>query len=53
MENLSTSRVANESNGEKVKAHSQDYTNSRGSQEFNHQRVSVREIIEDHYRRGR
>jgi hypothetical protein len=53
MEQLSTSRIASESNGEKVKAHSHDYANSKGSHEFNHQRVSVKEIIASHYRKGK
>ena len=53
MEQFSTSHHANESNGEKVKTHSQDYANSKVSQEINHQRVSVKDIIAEHYRKAR
>lgn len=53
MNQFNTSRIASESNGEKVKTHSHDYANSKVSQEFNHQRVSVKDIIANHYRKGR
>ncbi|MFT7381506.1 MAG: hypothetical protein ACI9Z3_001394 [Roseivirga sp.] len=53
MEQFSTSQNANESNGEKVKTRSQDYANSKESQEINHQRVSVKDIIAEHYRKGK
>ncbi|MFY0594005.1 hypothetical protein [Roseivirga sp.] len=52
MEELKTARVSNESSRE-VKTHSNASANSHGSQNFNHQRVSVRDIIENHYRKGK
>jgi hypothetical protein len=53
MDQFSTSQTVNESNKEKVKTHLHDYANSKISQEFNHQRVSVKDIIVNHYRKGR
>lgn len=53
MEELKTDQTTNESNSIKVKAHSSGYANSNGSHNFNHQRVSVRDIIENHYRKGK
>lgn len=53
MEELRTSQSVKSASPNEVKTSSIDYTNSNGSQEINHQRVSVREIIEDHYRRGK
>ncbi len=53
MEELRNSQSVVEGSPKEVKTNSVDYTNSRGSQEINHQRVSVREIIADHYRRGK
>ncbi|MFT6872394.1 MAG: hypothetical protein ACJAVN_001400 [Roseivirga sp.] len=51
MEELKTSRQTNESSIDKVKTHSSGYANSQGSHNINHQRVSVRDIIENHYRK--
>ena len=53
MEELRNGRPAQSSEQKEVKTHSVDYTYSHRSREINHQRVSVREIIEDHYRRGK
>lgn len=52
MEKLKTAQNSNESSS-KVKTHSNSSVNSQGSQNFNHQRVSVRDIIENHYRKGK
>ncbi len=51
MEELKKSRQTNESSTDKVKTHSSGFTSSQGSHNFNHQRVSVRDIIESHYRK--
>ncbi len=51
MEELKSSRHTNESTIDKVKTHSNGNVNSQGSHDFNHQRVSVRDIIENHYRK--
>lgn len=53
MEELKTGHIANASNSIKAKTHSNGYANSNGSHDFNHQRVSVRDIIENHYRKGK
>ncbi len=53
MEELRNSHSVSDHSSKEVKTNTHDYTNSRGSQEINHQRVSVREIIADHYRRGK
>lgn len=53
MEELRNSQPVADRPSKEVKTNSRGYTNSRGSQEINHQRVSVREIIVDHYRRGK
>ena len=53
MEELRTSQSVEATSPNEVKTRSVDYTNSKRSQEINHQRVSVREIIADHYRRGK
>lgn len=53
MEELRTSQSVKHASPNEVKTKSIDYTNSRVHQEINHQRVSVREIIADHYRRGK
>lgn len=50
MEELKTAQASNESSS-KVKTHSSESAKTQGSQNFNHQRVSVRDIIENHYRK--
>jgi len=52
MEELKTAHVSSEPIRE-VKTDSNISTNSHGSRNFNHQRVSVRDIIESHYRKGK
>jgi hypothetical protein len=53
MKELRTSQSMEATPSNEVKTSSIGYTNSNGSREINHQRVSVREIIVDHYRRGK
>ncbi len=52
MEELKTD-VVHISNLRKVKTNGHDYPHSNGSHDFNHQRVSVSDIIRNHYRRGK
>ncbi len=51
MEVLKSNQLGMSQNG-KVKTGS-DVPQERSSQSFNHQRVSVRDIIVDHYRKGK
>ena len=52
MEEVKSASLMNDGNRQKVKAHSgASYGN--GQDNLNHQRVSVKEIIVDHYRRGK
>lgn len=53
MKELRNSQSVKATSPNEVKTNSIDYTNSNGSRDINHQRVSVREIIVDHYRRGK
>ena len=52
MEELRNSQSVKTASPSEVKT-TVGYTNSKRSQEINHQRVSVREIIADHYRKGK
>lgn len=51
MNSLQSNQVSVSQN-EKVKTRS-DISQERTSQSFNHQRVSVRDILVDHYRKGK
>lgn len=52
MEDLKTNVVHN-SDLRKVKTSAQEHSHSSGSHDFIHQRVSVSDIIRNHYRRGK
>ncbi|MHA7100257.1 hypothetical protein BXY85_2379 [Roseivirga pacifica] len=52
MEEVKSARLMNDESRQKVKTHSgASYEN--GQYNLSHQRVSVKEIIVDHYRRGK
>ena len=53
MEQFSPNRNQNESGTEKAKANSQKYNNTLSTEAISRQRVSVRDIIDNHYKRTR